>query len=121
MGIKCLDYGTKEERREGRSALCKLEVSTPFSVERRYWPNTFNAHRVLLYAEQQQFPHMLQLIEALFLAIYENGENVSAISTLIRLAEDVGLSGCNEMLHSNAFTTEVVEEDDFAKCDLEIE
>ncbi|KAK8818180.1 thioredoxin-like family protein [Blastocystis sp. ATCC 50177/Nand II] len=87
----------------------------------RYWPNTFNAHRLLLYAEQQQFPHMLQLINSLFLALYEKGENISAIPTLVRLAQDVGLSGCDEMLHSTAFTAEVVEEDDFAKHDLEID
>lgn len=121
MGIQRLDIGTEEERRKGRRALCELEVSAPLWVECRYWPNTFNAHRLLLYAEQQQFPHMLQLINSLFLALYEKGENISAIPTLVRLAQDVGLSGCDEMLHSTAFTAEVVEEDDFAKHDLEIE
>lgn len=121
MGIQCLDIGTEEERRKGLCTLCELEVSAPLWVECRYWPNTFNAHRLLLYAERQQFPHMLQLINALFLALYEKGENISAIPTLVRLAQDVGLSGCDEMLHSTAFTAEVVEEDDFAKHDLEIE
>ena len=121
MGISLLDVGTEEKWRKGRCALCKLEVLIPSCVESRYWPNTFNAHRLLLYAEQQQFQHMLELIEALFIALYEHGENISTIPTLIHLAQDVGLSGCNEMLHSNAFTTEVVEEDDFAKYDLEIE
>lgn len=87
----------------------------------RFWPNSFNAHRVLAYARSRNFKNIHDLVLTIFRAVYELGENISLIDTLSRLAEQVGLYGVKEMLESDQFIEEVLEEDDFAKCDLEIQ
>ena len=87
----------------------------------RYWPNTFHAHRLLLYAESQHFPRTTELIHKLFLATYENGENISSIPTLVRLSDEVGLTGVLDMLQSTLYMEEVIREDNYAKSDLDIE
>ena len=87
----------------------------------RYWPNTFHAHRLLLYAESQHFPRTTELINKLFLATYENGENISSIPTLVRLSDEVGLTGVLDMLQSTLYMEEVIKEDNYAKSDLDIE
>ena len=87
----------------------------------RFWPNSFNAHRVLAYARSRNFKNIHDLVLTIFRAVYELGENISLIDTLSRLAEQVGLYGVKQMLESDQFIEEVLEEDDFAKCDLEIQ
>ena len=87
----------------------------------KYWPNTFHAHRLLLYAESQHFPRTTELIHKLFLATYENGENISSIPTLVRLSDEVGLTGVLDMLQSTLYMEEVIKEDNYAKSDLDID
>lgn len=52
---------------------------------------------------------------------YEEGKNISLIEELAALGNEMGLEGVEEMLRSDRFKSEVLEEDDFAKFDLEIQ
>ena len=87
----------------------------------RFWPNSFNAHRVMTYARSIHFKNLEELNKRLFQMTYEEGKNISLIEELIALANDIGLPGVDEMLHSDQFKRDVIEEDDFAKDDLEIQ
>ena len=89
-------------------------------IDRRYWPNSFNAHRLMLYAFSIGFPKMEELTGRLFSATYEEGENISSIECLSRISKELGLEGVEEMLRTDAMKREVIEQDDFAKDDMEI-
>lgn len=91
------------------------------SLLSRFWPNSFNAHRVMAYARSIHFKNTEELNKRLFQMTYEEGKNISLIEELIALANDIGLPGVDEMLHSDQFKRDVIEEDDFAKDDLEIQ
>ena len=56
----------------------------------RVW-NTFDAHRLLHWAELQGNAHALELKKALLRAYFSDGENVSDHDVLVRIAADVGL------------------------------
>lgn len=75
----------------------------------------------MMYARSVNFKDVHNLALTIYNAAYEQGENISLVETLNRLAEQVGLFGVKEMLQSDKFIEEVLEEDDFAKCDLEIQ
>ena len=78
------------------------------------WPNTLNAHRLLAYARSVHFPRTTELIDRLFSLTYEEGENISSIDVLTRVANE-------GVLRSTQFIEQVVDEDEYAKRDLEIE
>ena len=61
--------------------------------KRRHVYNTFDAHRLLHWAELQGQPQQLALKHALLRAYFTDGEDVSSHDTLVRLAEEVGLEG----------------------------
>ena len=90
------------------------------NLENRFWPNSFHAHRLLMYARSIDVKNMEELNQRIFSATYEEGENISSIDFLVQLADELGLKGAKKMLYSNDFKQEVLEEDDFAKTDLEI-
>ena len=90
------------------------------NLENRFWPNSFHAHRLLMYARSIDFKNMEEFNQRIFSATYEEGENISSIDFLVQLADELGLKGAKKMLYSNDFKQEVLEEDDFAKTDLEI-
>ena len=94
---------------------CLMGRSTP-----RVWPNTLNPHRLLAYARSIHFPKITELIERLFSLTYEEGENISSIKVLERTAKEIGLEGAESVLRSTQFFEQVVDEDEFAKRDLEI-
>ncbi len=85
------------------------------------WPNTLNAHRLLAYARSVHFPRTTELIDRLFSLTYEEGENISSIDVLTRVANELGLEGAEGVLRSTQFIEQVVDEDEYAKRDLEIE
>lgn len=74
----------------------------------------------MMYARSIKFDNTEELNKRLFSATYEEGENISSVDFLVRLADELGLQGAKKMLSSNDFKQEVLEEDDFAKNDLEI-
>lgn len=92
-----------------------------FMLSIRYWPNSFNAHRLMEYARSIHFDKLKELNARLFEMTYEEGKNISSVEELVVLGNTIGLKGVEEMLRSNQFEKEVIEEDDFAKEDLEIQ
>ena len=86
----------------------------------RVWPNSLHAHRLIYYANSIQFNNVHGLILRLFEVTYEEGKNISKIETLLDIANEVGLEGAQAVLQSNEFEEEVLEEDTYAKFDLEI-
>ena len=75
--------------------------------------NTFDAHRLLHWAELEG--HQAQLKHGLFRAYFTNGEDVSAHDVLIRLAGEAGLSAerAGEILSSDTYATEVRKQESF--------
>jgi predicted DsbA family dithiol-disulfide isomerase len=69
--------------------------------------NTFDAHRLLHWAESEG--HQQALKHALFRAYFTDGENIGSHETLIRLAGEVGLSTARarEILSSDIYYAEV--------------
>lgn len=72
------------------------------------------------YAHDCNFQNIAHLIQLIFEAIFEEGKNVSSVETLVQLAKEAGLEGVEDVLSSNQYIKEVLEDDDFAKNNLEI-
>jgi predicted DsbA family dithiol-disulfide isomerase len=90
------------------------EVGFTFAMAKRsriY--NTFDAHRLLHWAEKQG--RQLELKHALFKAYFTGGENPGAHDVLIRLAGEVGLDAARaqEILASDAYAEDVRKQERF--------
>ncbi|HJR12753.1 MAG TPA: DsbA family oxidoreductase [Rhodanobacteraceae bacterium] len=74
----------------------------------RVW-NTFDAHRLLHWAELQDGDKAVALKQALFRAYFTDNENVADREVLIRIAGDVGLDsgGAQRMLKGGEYADEV--------------
>ncbi|WP_454875678.1 DsbA family oxidoreductase [Pseudomonas farris] len=77
--------------------------------ERSHFYNTFDAHRLLLWASQEG--RQIALKRALLRAYFADGQNPSDHQTLVRLAVEAGLDveRAGEVLASGAFANEVRE------------
>ena len=77
--------------------------------KRSHFYNTFDAHRLLLWALQEG--RQVALKRALMRAYFSDGQNPSDRETLVRLAAEVGLDAqaAREVLASGAFASEVRE------------
>lgn len=89
-------------------------VGFEFNMDRRtriY--NTFDAHRLLHWAEQEGKQYALKL--ALLKAYFGEGENVGSRDVLIRVAGEVGLdtAKAREVLESDRFAEDVREQERF--------
>lgn len=75
--------------------------------------NTFDAHRLLLWAGLEGGQHELK--QALFKAYFTDGDNPGDPDLLLRLAAEVGLDTvrAHEILHSDEFADEVRERERF--------
>ncbi|HEX7689989.1 MAG TPA: DsbA family oxidoreductase [Burkholderiaceae bacterium] len=73
--------------------------------------NTFDAHRLLHWADTQGEGRQLALKKALLKAYFTDGQDPSSHDTLVRYAESVGLDGARarEVLASGAYANEVRE------------
>lgn len=116
-----MDKGSQGKWRKGWCFVQKLEVILQASFHIRYWPNSFHAHRLIQYAHDCHFKNIRLLVLSIFRGIYEEGKNISSIDTLAQIAESNGLSGARKVLSSTDYATSVIEEDDYAKDDLEIQ
>ena len=90
------------------------EIGFTFAMDKRsriY--NTFDAHRLLHWAEQEG--RQLALKHVLFKAYFTDGENPGAHDVLIRLAREGGLDAARarEILSSDTYATEVREQERF--------
>jgi len=77
--------------------------------------NTFDAHRLLHWAELQGAGLQRALKEALFAAYFTDGESPASHEVLARVAGEAGLdeAGAREVLASNAYADEVRERAQF--------
>jgi predicted DsbA family dithiol-disulfide isomerase len=71
---------------------------------------TFDAHRLIQWAQASGSPHTDHLVDALFEAYFTNGANVADHQTLVAIAAGVGLDAdtAGEMLASRSFADEVM-------------
>lgn len=77
--------------------------------------NTFDAHRLLHWAETVSLQKQRALKEALFKAYFTDGQSPGSHDVLMRLATDVGLDAAQAqaVLASNAYADEVREREQF--------
>ncbi len=110
-------YGSSAEQIDANRAVIRergAELGFTFNMDRhsRVY-NTFDAHRLLHWAELEQ--RQLALKEALLRAYFTDGEDVSAHDTLCRLAGEVGLDTdrARAILGSDAYADEVRAQEQF--------
>ena len=106
-------YGIDDKQLEAnRSAIreraAALGVAINTQAGSRVW-NTFDAHRLLHWAEQQDREKAVALKQALFRAYFTDNENVADRDVLVRIAKETGLAGdaARRMLDGNEFVDEV--------------
>ena len=89
-------------------------IGFTFDLEKRsHFYNTFDAHRLLLWAVQEG--RQIELKKILLRAYFSEGQNPSDRQTLVRLAAEAGLDAvaAQEVLASGAFAQEVRELEEF--------
>jgi predicted DsbA family dithiol-disulfide isomerase len=106
-------YGISEEEAKHNGEAIRArgaELGFTFDMQRRrrIW-NTFDAHRLLHWAELESLDRQRALKHALLRAYFTDGENVSDHGTLVQLATAVGLDGARarELLASDAYSADV--------------
>lgn len=90
------------------------DVGFTFNMDKRtHTYNTFDAHRLLHWADQEG--HQLQLKQALLKAYFTDGENPSAPDVLIRLCSESGLDAkrARQILESDEYAADVRERERF--------
>jgi predicted DsbA family dithiol-disulfide isomerase len=110
-------YGATPEQAQHTREMIRArgeDVGFTFNMEKRgriY--NTFDAHRLLLWAAEEG--RQRELKHALFKAYFTNGENPGAHDVLIRLAGEAGLDPqrAREILASDAYVAETREQENF--------
>lgn len=110
-------YGSTAEQQEQARAMIRqrgAEVGFEFAMDKRsriY--NTFDAHRLLHWAELEGKQKALK--EALFSAYFTDGEDPSSHEVLVRVAAGVGLDreGALAVLQSDQYGHEVREREQF--------
>jgi len=90
-------------------------LSFNFEASRRM-PNTFNAHRLILWAAQGGPGGQSRMVRALFAAHFEQGQDIGDVETLVRLAVNLGIERDEvaAYLHSGAGAANVNAEIDAA-------
>jgi predicted DsbA family dithiol-disulfide isomerase len=91
------------------------ELGFTFSMDRARIYNTFDAHRLLHWAEQEGSQYALALKQALFKAYFTDGKDPSAHPVLTALAGEAGLDTARaaEILQSDAYAAEVRAQEQF--------
>ncbi|MBS0555905.1 MAG: DsbA family oxidoreductase [Proteobacteria bacterium] len=106
-------YGMGEEQLEtNRAAIRERAAALGFDFNMRKGSriyNTFDAHRLLHWAELQNRDLALALKRALLRAYFSVGENVADRNVLVRIARDTGLDAdaARHVLESGAYADEV--------------
>ena len=110
-------YGaTPEQSQKNREAIAArgAELGFTFSMDKRSRiHNTFDAHRLLHWAEEQGLQKALK--HALFTAYFTDGQDPSNHEVLVRVASEVGLDAAEAraLLASNRYADEVREREQF--------
>lgn len=100
-GVNAFDYlarkiGGAERVRQSHEMLTKLgaEIDLPFAFEKtRIFPNTLDAHRLLLWAGQSGSETQDKVAHALFTANFVEGRNVGDHDVLVEVANACGMDG----------------------------
>jgi len=125
MGPQCQDivehltekYGsTAEQQAQAREAIRARGAGVGFEFnmdQRNRIYNTFDAHRLLVWAGEQGSQR--QLKHALLKAYFTDGEDVSSRDVLVKVAAAVGLDAdtAREVLDTNRYADEVREREQF--------
>ncbi|MGH8127633.1 MAG: DsbA family oxidoreductase [Gammaproteobacteria bacterium] len=106
-------YGINEAQMEAnRSAIRERAAALGFAYNigpgsRSY--NTFDAHRLLHWAELQDREQALELKKALFRAYFTENENIADRDILVRIVSNIGLDAedARHILESDAYANEV--------------
>ncbi|EIL87148.1 DsbA family oxidoreductase [Rhodanobacter sp. 115] len=110
-------YGSSAEQIDANREAIRARgaaVGFTFNMDRRSRVyNTFDAHRLLHWAELEG--HQLALKQALLRAYFTEGEDVSAHDTLVRIASDAGLNAdrARQILAGSEFADEVRTQEEF--------
>jgi predicted DsbA family dithiol-disulfide isomerase len=112
-------YGSTAEQSQRNREMIRArgaEVGFTFSMDKRsriY--NTFDAHRLLHWAEEEGSGRQRALKEALFKAYFTDGDSPGAHEVLARVAGEVGLDGdrARAILASDAYAGAVREREQF--------
>ena len=106
-------YGISEAQSEANRKTLReraAAVGFTYNIQRgsRVW-NTFDAHRLLHWAELQDPGKAVVLKQVLFRAYFTDNENVADREVLVRAAGDAGLDAgeAGRMLESDQYTDEV--------------
>jgi predicted DsbA family dithiol-disulfide isomerase len=106
-------YGIDEKQLEAnREVIRQRAEALGFAINTgrgsRVW-NTFDAHRLLHWAELQDRERALAVKQALFRAYFTDGENVADRDVLVRIADEAGLDAdeARRVLESDAHADEV--------------
>jgi predicted DsbA family dithiol-disulfide isomerase len=108
-----LKYGMGEEQLEAnRAAIRERAAALGFAFNMRKGSriyNTFDAHRLLHWAELENRDLALALKRALLRAYFSDGENVADREVLVRVARETGLDAdaARRVLESGAYADEV--------------
>jgi len=112
-------YGsTPEQSQRNREMIRERGQSVGFSFsmdKRSRIYNTFDAHRLLHWAEEEGGGRQLALKEALFKAYFTDGDNPGSHEVLARVAASVGLDAARaaEILASDEYADVVCEREQF--------
>ena len=112
-------YGSTPEQSQRNREMIRArgqDVGFTFSMDKRsriY--NTFDAHRLLHWAEEEGEGRQLALKEALFKAYFTDGENPGSHEVLARVAGEVGLdtARAQAILASDEYADDVREREQF--------
>jgi len=110
-------YGSSAEQLAANREMIRQRgaaLGFTFNLDRRTRVyNTFDAHRLLHWAEAEG--RQLALKQALLKAYFTNGEDVSAHDTLVRVAGEVGLdtTRARQLLASDEYASEVRTQEQF--------
>jgi predicted DsbA family dithiol-disulfide isomerase len=108
-------YGsTREQQAQMRDAIRERGAAVGFAFSPNGRPriyNTFDAHRLLHWAELEDVAKQVHLKKALLKAYFTDGENPSDFDVLTRLAEEAGLDPvrAKEILVSDEYAQETRE------------
>ncbi|HEY9111953.1 MAG TPA: DsbA family oxidoreductase [Rhodanobacteraceae bacterium] len=110
-------YGIGEAQLEAnrkaiRERAAPLGVAINTRKGSRVW-NTFDAHRLLHWAELEDRDKAVALKQALFRAYFTDNENIADRDILVRIAKGIGLDGdrARRMLDSDEYAGEVREQE----------
>lgn len=110
-------YGIGEAQLEAnrkaiRERAAPLGVAINTRKGSRVW-NTFDAHRLLHWAELEDRDQAVALKQALFRAYFTDNENIADRGILVRIAKGIGLDGdrARRMLDSDEYAGEVREQE----------